>query len=202
MGILTKICVYCGSGSGIDPAYSAAAQHLGRSIATAGIELVYGGGSVGLMGITAKSVLDNGGRVTGIIPGFLQEREVMLDAVQELIVTEDMHSRKRQMFEQAQAFVALPGGIGTLEELVEMLTWAQLGRHKKPVLLANINGFWDPLMVLLAHMREEEFIRNGMEVAFLSTPDAHQIVPLLQEAVNAQPDEDEDEANKVSLKRF
>ncbi|TLP48896.1 MULTISPECIES: TIGR00730 family Rossman fold protein [Cohaesibacter] len=188
MAKLEKICVYCGSGRGNDPAYAQAAETLGQSMAKAGIELVYGGGSVGLMGITAKSVLDHGGRVTGIIPGFLQQREAMLDDVQELIITEDMHERKRMMFNHAQAFVALPGGIGTLEELVEMLTWAQLGRHKKPVLLANINGFWDPLTVLLNHMRNEEFIRDGMEVGFLTASRAEDIVPRLIEAAAAVPD--------------
>jgi uncharacterized protein (TIGR00730 family) len=203
MAILKKICVNCGSGRGNDPAYSEAARLLGRDMANQGIDLVYGGGSVGLMGITAKSVLDNGGKVTGIIPGFLQEREVMLDAVQELIVTEDMHERKRKMFESAQAFIALPGGIGTLEELVEMLTWAQLGRHKKPVLLANINGFWDPLMRLLDHMREEEFIRSGMEVSFLSTSKPEEMVSLLIDAAKALPDTAFiDESEGHDLKRF
>ncbi len=167
------------------------------------IGLVYGGGSIGLMGITAQSVLDHGGQVTGIIPSFLQEREVMLDAVQELIITEDMHERKRKMFECAQAFVALPGGIGTLEELVEMLTWAQLGQHKKPVLLANINAFWDPLMSLLDHMREEDFIRSGLEVSFLSTGNPEEIVPMLIEASDALTEDllaqDTDAAD---LKRF
>ncbi|MCT4655315.1 MAG: TIGR00730 family Rossman fold protein [Cohaesibacter sp.] len=185
MANLKRICVYCGSGAGTDPAYAAAAKVLGQSLAEHEIELVYGGGSIGLMGITAQSVIDHGGKVTGIIPGFLKEREVMLDAAHELIITEDMHERKRKMFDCAQAFVALPGGIGTLEELVEMLTWAQLGQHKKPVLLANINGFWDPLISLLDHMREEEFIRGGMEVNHLSTSDAHAIVPMLRDAASA-----------------
>lgn len=203
MAILQKICVYCGSGQGNTPAYAAAARLLGQDMAENGIDLVYGGGSVGLMGITAQSVLDHGGHVTGIIPGFLQEREAMLDAVQELIITDDMHQRKRKMFESAQAFVALPGGIGTLEELVEMLTWAQLGRHQKPVLLANINNFWDPLMTLLDHMREESFIRSEMEVSFLSAHDARDIVPMLLEASAKLPDDafSEPESNS-DLKRL
>ncbi|WP_319529093.1 TIGR00730 family Rossman fold protein [uncultured Cohaesibacter sp.] len=203
MAILKRICVYCGSGAGVDPAYAEAAKILGRTMAENNIGLVYGGGSIGLMGITAQSVLDHGGQVTGIIPSFLQEREVMLDAVQELIITEDMHERKRKMFECAQAFVALPGGIGTLEELVEMLTWAQLGQHKKPVLLANINAFWDPLMSLLDHMREEDFIRSGLEVSFLSTGNPEEIVPMLIEASDALTEDllaqDTDAAD---LKRF
>ncbi len=188
MAKLKRICVYCGSGAGTDPAYAAAAKVLGQSMAEQDIELVYGGGSVGLMGITAQSVIDHGGRVTGVIPHFLKEREVMLDSVQKLIITQDMHERKRKMFDCAQAFVALPGGIGTLEELVEMLTWAQLGRHKKPVLLANINEFWDPLMTLLDHMRDEQFIRNGMEVNHLATSDPNQIVSMLQQAANVLDD--------------
>ena len=112
-------------------------------------------------------MLDHGGTVTGIIPEFLTNRENALKRVQELIVTPDMHERKRLMFEHSDAFVALPGGIGTLEELVEQLTWQQLGRHTKPMLLANIDGFWEPLLALLAHMRETEFIRPSLQVDIL-----------------------------------
>lgn len=203
MAKLEKICVYCGSGAGTDPAYAQAARTLGQSMANHGIDLVYGGGSVGLMGITAQSVLDHGGEVTGIIPGFLRDREVMLDSVQTLVITEDMHERKRRMFDCAQAFVALPGGIGTLEELVEMLTWAQLGQHRKPVLLANINGFWDPLMSLLDHMREDQFIRSGMEVSFLNTADPAQIVQMLVDAAAKLPDTAfTEECETDDLKRF
>nr|WP_319388888.1 TIGR00730 family Rossman fold protein [uncultured Cohaesibacter sp.] len=190
MATLQKICVYCGSGCGNNPVFVQEARLLGQEMAKAGIGLVYGGGSVGLMGILAKSVLENGGHVTGIIPGFLKDREVMLADVQDLIITRDMHERKRKMFDAAQAFVALPGGIGTLEELVEMLTWAQLGQHKKPVLLANIEGFWDPLADLLDHMRDENFIRHDMAVSYLSTRHARDIVPMLREAVAGLPDED------------
>ena len=109
------------------------------------IGLVYGGGSLGLMGEVARATLEHGGRVTGIIPGFLVEKEAMMRDVNEVIVTEDMHERKRLMFERSDAFVALPGGVGTLEELVEQLTWVQLGRHTKPVIVANIDGFWTPV---------------------------------------------------------
>ena len=190
MATLQKICVYCGSGCGNNPVFVQEAHLLGQEMAKANIGLVYGGGSVGLMGILAKSVLENGGHVTGIIPGFLKDREVMLADVQDLIITRDMHERKRKMFDTAQAFVALPGGIGTLEELVEMLTWAQLGQHKKPVLLANIEGFWDPLADLLDHMRDENFIRQDMAVSYLSTRHARDIVPMLRKAVASLPDED------------
>ena len=159
MGNLKSICVYCGSGLGADPLHAEAARVFGQAMAEAGVGLVYGGGSVGLMGTIARAVLDAGGAVTGIIPGFLKTRERPFGDLTELIVTQDMHARKMMMFERADAFVALPGGVGTLEELVEQMTWAQLGRHHKPVLLANIHGFWDPLIRLLDAMRREKFIR-------------------------------------------
>jgi uncharacterized protein (TIGR00730 family) len=182
MGVLTSICVYCGSGTGANPAYVEAARTLGRAMAGADIRLIYGGGSVGLMGTMARGVLDAGGSVTGIIPRFLQNRErVMLDLT-ELLVTEDMHERKMLMFERADAFVALPGGVGTLEELVEQMTWAQLGRHQKPVLLANIDGFWEALIALLEQMRLERFIRSGMDVSCIVADRAEDIVPMLQKA--------------------
>jgi uncharacterized protein (TIGR00730 family) len=131
MSTIQSICVYCASGPGTNPAFVEAAKSFGRILAENGIRLVYGGGSVGLMGAVAESVLAHGGAVTGVIPDFLVNREHMLASVQERIITRDMHERKRVMFERADAFVALPGGVGTLEELVEQMTWAQLGRHKK-----------------------------------------------------------------------
>jgi uncharacterized protein (TIGR00730 family) len=176
---LRTVCVYCGSGNGRDPAYVDSARTVGRMMAEAGLGLVYGGGSLGLMGETARAVLNHGGHVTGIIPQFLSEKEQMLRDVQELIVTDDMHQRKRLMFERADAFVALPGGIGTLEELIEQLTWSQLGRHTKPIVVANINGFWQPLLALLGHMRDEAFIRPGLDVAFMTVTRAEDIVPAL-----------------------
>ena len=183
MAELNSICVYCGSGTGADPAYLEAAEALGREMAKAGVRLVYGGGSVGLMGALARAVLDAGGEVTGIIPRFLERRERMMADLPELVVTEDMHERKMLMFERADAFVALPGGVGTLEEIVEQMTWAQLGRHDKPVLLANVAGFWDPLLRLLEHMRADGFIRGGMEVSYLVADDVREIVPMLRKAL-------------------
>ncbi len=182
MNKIKTVCVYCGSGPGTDPRFVEAAIALGKALAESGIRLVYGGGSIGLMGAVATSVLDHGGTVTGIIPGFLTARENALKRVQELIVTPDMHERKRLMFEHSDAFVALPGGIGTLEELVEQLTWQQLGRHSKPVLLANIGGFWEPLLALLAHMRETQFIRQGLAVDILKAERVEDILPRLQAA--------------------
>lgn len=162
-------------------------------MATAGIGLVYGGGSLGLMGEIARSVLAGGGRVTGIIPAFLSKKERMLRDVNELIVVEDMHQRKRLMFEKSDAFVALPGGIGTLEELVEQLTWSQLGQHTKPIVLANIEGFWDPFQALLAHMRTEAFIRPGLEVRFTVVDSAEKIVPTVTAAIAATGNGDKSE---------
>ncbi|HEY8564649.1 MAG TPA: TIGR00730 family Rossman fold protein [Beijerinckiaceae bacterium] len=187
MANLRTICVYCGSGHGGDPAFAQAATGLGRAMAEAGIGLVYGGGNVGLMGLTARAVLDHGGHVTGIIPDFLKSRERMLDDVQETIVVPDMHTRKRLMFERADAFVALPGGIGTLEELVEQMTWAQLGRHTKPILMLSVSGFWKPLLVLLAHMRESGFIRPGLELNYLVAERVEEVLPALTQAMRHAP---------------
>ncbi|MGI9413605.1 MAG: TIGR00730 family Rossman fold protein [Hyphomicrobiales bacterium] len=179
MSNIQRICVYCGSGPGNNPAYAAAAKELGKDMAERGIGLVYGGGSLGLMGIVARSVLKHGGHVTGIIPQFLKDREQMLRDVQDAVVTTNMHERKMMMFEKADAFVALPGGVGTLEETVEMTTWAQLDQHRKPIVLANIENFWDPLINLLDHMREEAFIRAGLEVAIDVAPSARDVVPMV-----------------------
>ena len=185
---IRTVCVYCGSGPGTNPSFVEAAIGFGKALADNGIRLVYGGGSIGLMGAVAKSVLDHGGTVTGIIPDFLTIRENALKRVQELIVTPDMHERKRLMFERSDAFVALPGGIGTLEELVEQLTWQQLGRHSKPVLLANIDGFWEPLLALLAHMRATEFIRPTLPIDILKAERVEEILPRLRAAAARVPE--------------
>ena len=182
MSKINTICVYCGSSAGKDAAFARAAQQFGRILAENRIRLVYGGGSVGLMGALAHSVLDRGGAVTGIIPEFLTARERPKRIAQDLIVTRDMHERKRAMFEHADAFVALPGGIGTLEELIEQLTWAQLGRHKKPILIANIEGFWDPLLVLLEHMRGLGFLPAELRVDIMVAERVEDILPKLTEA--------------------
>jgi hypothetical protein len=140
------------------------------------------------MGAVAESALDHGGFVTGVIPDFLVNREHMMERAQERIITRDMHERKRIMFERADAFVALPGGVGTLEELVEQLTWAQLGRHKKPILILNIERFWEPLCALLNHMRDLEFIRAGLMVDLLVAERVEDILPKLIEAARAVPE--------------
>ena len=184
---LDNVCVYCGSSSGGDPRYEAAARTLGAALAAEGIGLVYGGGGRGLMGTLAHAVLDAGGRVTGIIPDFLTDSDAMLREAQEHVVVADMHTRKRLMFERADAFVALPGGIGTLEELVEQMTWVQLAQHTKPVLIADIGGFWRPLLDLLAHMRERGFIPPALDVRTLVAPRAEDILPMLRTALARTP---------------
>jgi len=201
MSKIRTVCVYCGSSPGADPAFMEAARRFGEILATDGVGLVYGGGSRGLMGAVATSVLDHGGHVTGIIPEFLQNREQTLKRAQEIIITPDMHVRKQTMFDKADAFVALPGGIGTLEELVEQLTWAQLGRHKKPILILNIGGFWDPLCALLDHMRGMEFIRAELGVVLLVAETPEEILPKLRKAA-AQVSESEKQGKPETVERM
>jgi uncharacterized protein (TIGR00730 family) len=188
MDHLKSVCVYCGSGVGTNPSHAEAARILGRALAEQGIRLIYGGGSIGLMGLVARATLEAGGAVTGIIPRFLEERELVMPDLTETIVTQDMHERKMLMFERADAFAALPGGVGTLEELVEQITWEQLGQHEKPVLLANIDGFWDAFISLLEQMRRENYIRTEFEVSCLVADRAEDIVPMLQRAIEERPE--------------
>ncbi|MGE7369974.1 TIGR00730 family Rossman fold protein [Neorhizobium sp. NPDC001467] len=179
---IQSICVYCGSQPGRDPAYVAAGRALGKSIAAHGLRLVYGGGTKGIMGAVAAGVLSSGGQVTGIIPGFLVDMEATrhsLGQLDDLIITRDMHERKHKMFERADAFVTLPGGIGTLEEIVEIMTWAQLGRHEKPMVFADIGGFWKPMLDLVGHMRDQGFIHRAHLVQPLVLSDVEQIVPAI-----------------------
>jgi len=181
---IRSICVYCGSQPGRDPAYIAAGRALGKSIAAHGLRLVYGGGTKGIMGAVAAGVLSNGGEVTGIIPEFLVDMEATrhsLGQLNELIVTRDMHERKHKMFERSDAFVTLPGGIGTLEEIVEIMTWGQLGRHEKPMVFANIGGFWDPMLSLVNHMRAEGFIHRAHLVQPMVISNVDDIVPAILE---------------------
>ncbi len=182
MSSIRNVCVYCGSSMGNDPRFTDAAEALGRALAAAGIGLVYGGGGDGLMGRLARATLAAGGYVTGIIPTFLVRKEHALTEAQEMLVVDNMHERKQAMFDRADAFVALPGGIGTLEELVEQMTWAQLERHAKPVLLANIYGFWRPLLALFAHMNSEGFIRDGFALRYLVAEKIEDVVPMLRAA--------------------
>jgi uncharacterized protein (TIGR00730 family) len=186
MSKIKAICVYCGSSSGTDPAFAKTARDFGRILAENKVRLVYGGGSIGLMGAIASSVIEHGGTATGIIPEFLTAKEQPRRLAQEQIVTRDMHERKRTMFDRADAFVALPGGLGTLEELVEQMTWAQLGRHKKPILIANINRFWDPLLVLIDHMRRLGLVPSSAHgVELLVADRVEDILPKLRDAAQS-----------------
>ncbi|MET0605145.1 MAG: TIGR00730 family Rossman fold protein [Beijerinckiaceae bacterium] len=180
--LIRSVCVYCGSGMGNDPAFAEAARSFGRIMAKESVRLIYGGGATGLMGELARSTLNAGGEVTGVIPTFLKAREVDLKECTELVVVPDMHVRKQTMFDRADAFVALPGGVGTLEELAEQMTWAQIGRHRKPILIADVKGFWKPLLSLFAHMREAGFIRPGFEVKPLVAEKIADVLPMLRAA--------------------
>jgi len=186
MAEIRSVCVYCGSAKGLDPAYLEAAFIFGTALAHEKIRLVYGGGGIGMMGAVADAVQNAGGSVLGIIPEFLIAREHAKENGRELLVVPDMHVRKRVMFEKADAFVALPGGIGTLEELVEQLAWLQLERHKKPLLLANIGGFWNPLIALFGHLQSEGFVYGKLPV--LIADKAADILPKLQAAASSIPE--------------
>jgi uncharacterized protein (TIGR00730 family) len=176
-----KVCVYCGSSSGTDTAFIAAARAFGQILAENDVGLVYGGGSNGLMGALARSVRDHGGYVVGVIPEFLKAREHMFREAQEIVVTRDMHERKRIMFERSDAFVALPGGIGTLEELVEQLTWVQLGQHRKPIVIANVKGFWNAFLEVIGHMKNLGFI--GTSINYHVVDRVELILPILAPAL-------------------
>jgi uncharacterized protein (TIGR00730 family) len=182
-----SVCVYCGSGKGLNPRYAEAARIFGAAMAKAGVRLVYGGGSNGLMGEIARAVLAEGGQVNGVIPQTLIELEPPLREAQELTVVRDLHERKMLMFQRSDAFVALPGGLGTLEELVEQLTWVQVGHHAKPIVIANIEGYWTPLLRLFDEMRAETFIRPGLEARFLLADKAEDILPTALAALAATP---------------
>lgn len=187
MNTIRSVCVYCGSSPGRDEAYLKAGHVLGRSLARSGLRLIYGGGTKGIMGAVAEGALKAGGKVTGIIPRFLINREATetaLDRLDELVVTENMHERKHRMFEESDAFVALPGGIGTVEEIVEIMTWAQLGHHRKPIVFGNVKGFWDPMLALMEHMTGEGFIHTAHNVQPLVVDDPDAIVAAIVAAAS------------------
>ena len=198
---LESVCVYCGSAGGDDPDFAEGARSFGRVLAKSGIRLVYGGGSVGLMGLLAREALASEGEVLGVIPGFLRDREAALPDVSEMIVTDDMHQRKRAMFDHSDAFVVLPGGIGTLEETVEMMTWIQLGQHEKPIVLVNLNRFWDPLINLLQHMETAGFLHppaNGGTIYWVVNR-VDDIIPAITKALESIPAGETDLTGSVDL---
>lgn len=197
MSEIQSVCVYCGSFPGNDPLYREAGKTVGLAIAEAGLRLVYGGGTKGVMGAVSSAAMGAGAKVTGIIPEFLMAKEATeeaLETLDELVVTQDMHERKHLMFERADAFITLPGGIGTVEEIIEIMTWGQLGRHHKPVLFGNIGGFWDPLLDLLEHMRKEGFIHSAHLVQPLVADRAEDIIPMIMGAGGAVEDLEGDRA--------
>ena len=192
MSSIRSVCVYCGSSPGRNGLYLEAGTTLGRAIADAGLRLVYGGGTKGIMGAVAAGAAERGGRIIGIIPRFLIRKEAgehAPQALDEFVVVENMHERKHRMFEESDAFVALPGGVGTLEEIVEIMTWAQLGRHRKPIVFANVAGFWNPMLALIDHMRAEGFVHTGHLVQPIVVDDAAGIVPALLAAAEPRPAE-------------
>ncbi|MFM2286836.1 MAG: hypothetical protein RLZZ543_2333 [Bacteroidota bacterium] len=181
---MKSIVVYCGSRKGNRPAYAQAAAVLGKSLAERNIRLVYGGGNVGLMGITANAVMDNGGQVLGVIPGFLNDLEVGHYGITELVVVDNMHQRKLRMYEEADGIITLPGGFGTMEEIFEMLTWGQLGMHQKPIGILNVDGYYDALVAQADRMVADDFLseRNRAMLIVESTPEA-----LLERLINYVP---------------
>jgi uncharacterized protein (TIGR00730 family) len=189
---IRSVCVYCGSGRGLDPRFASAARSLGQVLAQSGLRLVYGGGGSGLMGDVARSALANGGRVTGIIPESLRTplepianpSESPGAELGEMIVVRTLHERKMQMYEHSDAFIALPGGLGTLEEVIEQLTWAQLGHHTKPIILLNIGGYWDLLLDLMAKMRNETFLRPFLDPKLFVAEDVEGAAAILLAAAS------------------
>jgi uncharacterized protein (TIGR00730 family) len=160
MTAVKRLCVYCGASNGVDEVYREAAARLGQILGQAGVELIYGGGRVGLMGLLADATLTAGGRVTGIIPSHLDNAEIGHRSVSDLIVVGSMHERKQRMFELADAFAVLPGGLGTLDEAFEIITWRQLGLHDKPIIVIDVAGYWAPLMTLFEHVIAQGFARD------------------------------------------
>ncbi len=174
--MIKRICVYCGSRTGRDAVYRQAAVDLGNLIVQRGYELVYGAGSIGLMGVVADAVLDAGGRVTGVIPEHLARREITHDSLSELHVVQSMHERKAMMAELSDAFVALPGGFGTLEEFFEIVTWTQLGIHRKNTGLLNVNGYFDPIVAMIDRAIEDNFIKESNRELYVVSDDAEHLL--------------------------
>ncbi len=178
---MKKICVYCGSSSGERPEYRQAAKALGQAMGERGIDLVYGGAAIGIMGQIADTVLGNGGKVTGVIPTSLVNREISHQGLTELVVVDSMHERKSLMAELSDGFIALPGGIGTLEEIFEVLTWAQLGFHEKPCALLNVAGYYDHLASFLTHAFDQGFIKKATRAKLMIQKDPALLLDLFED---------------------
>ena len=178
---LGALCVFCGSQPGVDPAYRAEAVALGSALAANRSALVYGGGRTGMMGAVADAVLAGKGTVVGVIPEFLKSKELAHTEATELLIVPDMHTRKRQMFERADAFCILPGGVGTLEEFFEIVTWRQLHRHNKPIVLLNVGGYWDHLIGLFGAIIAKGFAHSGHEALMTVVSRASEVIPAVEQ---------------------
>ena len=177
---MRAVCVYCGSSAGADPVYADTARRVGELLAAEGLELVYGGGSVGLMGIVADAALAAGGTVVGVIPRSLFRAEIAHEGLTELVEVSSMHQRKMVMFERADAFVALPGGLGTLEELTETATWAQIRMHAKPMATLDVNRFWTPFHDMLRHCSAEGFVKESNLSLIANVATVEELLPALR----------------------
>ena len=184
--VLGSVCVYCASADAADPAYLQAAEQFGAILANSGVRLVYGGGGIGLMGACARGAFRAGGKVLGIMPAFLQDRERVYDEV-ETVIVESMHERKAIMFERSDAFAVLPGGIGTLEEVVELMSWRRLGLHAKPIVFLSPDGFWDPLFRLIDHTIEQKLTPAWFAGVWRSVQTPEEILPAMRDLLSAGP---------------
>jgi uncharacterized protein (TIGR00730 family) len=181
-----RVCVYCGSADRVAEAHRESARRTGRLLAQSGMELIYGGGHIGLMGLAADAALAAGGRVVGIIPDFLHGREVAHTRVSELVVVGSMHERKLRMFERADAFAILPGGLGTLDETFECLTWKQLGLHDKPIVIVDVEGYWQPLLALIEHVIAAGFAPAKMRMTVQAVRSPEELIATLKTAAEPQ----------------
>lgn len=177
---LTSVCLFCGSSEGVNRRHRRTAAHFGRLVAQAGIRLVYGGGGIGLMGMAARAAMDAGGEVVGVLPEDLVRLEVGMHDITELIIVDSMHARKKKMYDLSDAFVVLPGGVGTLDETIEMITWGQLRIHSKPIVLINDDGYWQKFADLLDHVVSEGFAPPRTAGIYTFVDDVDQAVPLLR----------------------
>ena len=183
---ISSLCVFCGSKMGADEAYADAARALGREIAQRGVNLVYGGGGIGIMGILAHTVLAEGGTVTGVIPHFIMELEVGDPGLTELILVDNMHDRKRKMFELSDGFITLPGGLGTLDETFEIITWKQLRQHSKPIVVLNAGGYWDPFKGMVEKIIDQDFAHAAAAELFTVVDTPAEVFPALAAAPEPQ----------------
>ncbi|TQV71241.1 TIGR00730 family Rossman fold protein [Denitrobaculum tricleocarpae] len=183
---IKALCIYCGASQNVDPRHLETADQLGRTAAEKAIDLVYGGGHSGMMGAAADGALSAGGRVIGIIPEHLKDREAAHNGVTEMVVVDSMHVRKQKMFERSDAFCVLPGGLGTLDETFEIITWKQLGLHDKPIVLLNLHGFWDPLMDMIRRQVEGGYLHNDPGSLFSLADDVEGVFSAIASAADSR----------------